>query len=135
VEADKGILEMKILVNVISSFVFFVQFISFVLNILNQEEPESTIESLYQYFYITTFLCSLCTVVFFVVTYNFNFKAQQKKVTNCLFLVITILGLYIPILQIFVLNDFVLTSCVLLIFDSYTLLKIMKNLVSKSDYN
>lgn len=135
-ETDKGFLDkMKIFVNVIASIVFVVQFISFFINVLNQKASESTMESLYHYFVITAFLCSICTIVIFGVMYNFNFKALHKKTTNYILLVITMLGLYIPILQIFVLNDFVLTSCVLLIFDSYTMLKIMNYLVPKSDEN
>lgn len=133
-ETDKGILdEMKIFVNVIVSIVFVVQFISFFINVLNQKAFESTMESLYHYFILTAFLCSICTIAIFGLMYNFNFKALQKIKTNYILLVITILGLFIPILQIFVLNDFVLTSCVLLIIDSYTIFKIMNNLVAQSD--
>lgn len=135
-EKDKGILiEMKILVNVIAAIVFVVHFISFVLNMLNQKEPESTIESLHHCILITAFLCSMCTVVFFVLIFNFNKKTLQKKITNYIFLLITMLGLYIPILQLFQFKDFLLTSCVLLIFDSYTLLTIINNLIPKSNEN
>ena len=135
-ETDKGFLiKMKIIVNVIASIVFIVQFISFFIIVLNQMAPESTMESLYYYFVLTASLCSICTIAIFGVIYNFNFKTLHKKKTNYIFLVITILGLYIPILQIYLLNDFVLASCVLLILVSYNMLKIMKNLVPKSDEN
>ena len=135
-ETDKGFLiKMKIIVNVIASIVFIVQFISFFIIVLNQKAPESTMESLYYYFVLTASLCSICTIAIFGVIYNFNFKTLHKKKTNYIFLVITILGLYIPILQIYLLNDFVLASCVLLILVSYNMLKIMKNLVPKSDEN
>lgn len=123
------------LVNVIAAIVFVVHFISFVLNMLNQEEPESTIESLYFCILIIAFLCSMCTVVFFVLIFNFNGKMLQKKKTNYIILLITMLGLYIPILQLFQFKDFLLTSCVLLIFDSYTLQAILNNLISKSNKN
>lgn len=126
---------MKIIVNVIASIVFIVQFISFFIIVLNQKAPESTMESLYYYFVLTASLCSICTIAIFGVIYNFNFKTLHKKKTNYIFLVITILGLYIPILQIYLLNDFVLASCVLLILVSYNMLQIMKNLVPKSDEN
>lgn len=135
-ETDKGFLiKMKIIVNVIASIVFIVQFISFFIIVLNQKAPESTMESLYYYFVLTASLCSICTIAIFGVIYNFNFKTLHKKKTNYIFLVITILGLYIPILQIYLLNDFVLASCVLLILVSYNMLQIMKNLVPKSDEN
>ncbi len=135
-ETDKGFLiKMKIIVNVIASIVFIVQFISFFIIVLNQKAPESTMESLYYYFVLTASLCSICTIAIFGVIYNFNFKTLHKKKTNYIFFVITILGLYIPILQIYLLNDFVLASCVLLILVSYNMLKIMKNLVPKSDEN
>lgn len=126
---------MKVFVNVIASIVFVVQFISFFLNVLNQEEVKNTIESMYHYFYITAYLCSLFTVVFFILVYNFTPKSLHQKVTNYIIIVVSILGLYIPILQLFELNDFVLTSFILLIFDSYTILKVLNNLLPKSNEN
>ena len=126
---------MKILINTVAFIAFIAQFFSFAFSALNQKKPESVIESLYNNFMFSAFLCSLITVAIFVVQYNFNFKLLKKKIPNCIFLVIVVLGIYIHVMQLLALNDFLLTSCILLLFDYYIMRKILSNLFSNSDAN
>lgn len=133
---DKGFLgKMKILINIVAFIAFIGQFFSFVFSALNQKKPESVIESLYNNFIFFAFLCSLITVVIFVVQYNFNFKLLKKKIPNCIFLVIAVLSIYIHVMQLLALTDFLLTSCILLLFDYYIMRKILSNLFSSSNTN
>lgn len=126
---------MKILINIVAFIAFVGQFFSFVFNALNQKKPECAVESVYDNFIFVAFLCSLITVGIFVVQYNFDFKLLKTKVANSFFLVITVLGIYIHVMQLIVLNDFLLTSCVLLLFDYYIMRKILSNLFPSSDLN
>lgn len=135
-DIDKKILgKMKILINTVAFIAFIGQFFSFAFSALNQKKPESAIDSVYNYYIFFAFLCSLITVVIFVVEYNFNFKLLKKKIPNYIFLVIVAVGIYIPIMQLLALNDFLLTSCILLLFDYYIMRKILSNLFSSSDAN
>ncbi|MPM24145.1 hypothetical protein SDC9_70626 [bioreactor metagenome] len=118
---------MKIVINTIAVIVLSVQFFSFVFNALNQKKPESTLDSLCNYFNVTALLCSLLSVVIFIALYNFNSKFLKKKLLNYIMLIIVLLGIYVHITQVFVLNDFVLTSCVLLLFDYYIMRNILKS--------
>lgn len=135
-DIDKKILgKMKILINIVAFIAFIGQFFSFAFSAINQKKPESAIESVYNYYIFFAFLCSLITVVIFVVEYNFNFKLLKKKIPNYIFLVIVALGIYIAVMQLLALNDFLLTSCILLLFDYYIMRKILSNLFSSSDTN
>lgn len=135
-DIDKKFLgKMKILINTVAFIAFIGQFFSFAFSAINQKKPESAIESVYNYYIFFAFLCSLITVVIFVVEYNFNFKLLKKKIPNYIFLVIVALGIYIPIMQLLALNDFLLTSCILLLFDYYIMRKILSILFSSSDAN
>ena len=126
---------MKILINIVAFIAFIGQFFSFAFSALNQKKPESAIESVYNYYIFFAFLCSLITVIIFVVEYNFNFKLLKKKIPNYIFLVIVAVGIYIPIMQLLALNDFLLTSCILVLFDYYIMRKILSILFSSSDTN
>ena len=122
---------MKIVINTIAVIVLSVQFFSFAFNALNLKKSESTLESLYNYFNFTALLCSLLSVVIFIAVYNFNSTFLKKRFPNCIMLIIALLGIYVHITQVFVLNDFVLTSCVLLLFDYYIMRNILNNLFFK----
>ena len=121
--------QMRITINLLALIVFVVQIISFVFNVLTLKKPKCTADALYNCFIFTAFLCSLLTVVIFVVQYNFNAMLLKKKSVNCLLLIIVMLGTYIHISQLFILNDFIIPSCILLLIDIYVLPKIMKNIV------
>lgn len=129
-ETDKGFFgKMKTVINIIAFIIFVGQFLSFIFNAFNLQEARSTKDSLYQFFFFTAFLCSLITVIIFVLMLNFDFKYLKRIITNSVFLVITLLGLYIHLLQLFKLKDFVLTSCVLIIMDCYIMHNILQNVV------
>ena len=113
-DIDKKFLgKMKILINTVAFIAFIGQFFSFAFSAINQKKPESAIESVYNYYIFFAFLCSLITVVIFVVEYNFNFKLLKKKIPNYIFLVIVALGIYIAVMQLLALNDFLLTSWII----------------------
>lgn len=122
---------MRIFINIIAIIAFIMQSISFVLNVLIQKKPECTIDSLYSYFVVTAFLCSVLVVVLFVILYNFDSMFLKIKILNCFFFLVGLLGTYIHVWQLFMHNDFVLTSFVLLLFDFYVFRKIVGNLLRK----
>lgn len=126
-------IKMKIIINIVASIVFIVQFVSFVFNALNLKKPGCTIDSLYNYFVIIAYLCSLFAVIIFAVQYNFKAKYLNNKLLNCIFLIIVMLGTYIHLSQLLLLKDFVLTSCILLLFDIYIIHKILRNLFIKQE--
>lgn len=117
---------MRILINIIAFITFVAQFISFVLNALTLRTPECVIDSLYIYFFILAYICSLITINVFVVLYNINFILHKKSIRNIL-ISIVILGVYIHIWQLMNLKDFMLISCILLFFDFY----IIRNLITR----
>lgn len=124
---------MKIIINIVTSIVFIVQFVSFVFNALNLKKPECSIDTLYNYFVIIAYLCSLFAVIIFAVQYNFKAKFLNNKLLNIVFLIIIMLGTYIHLSQLLLLKDFVLTSCILLLFDIYIIHKILRNLFIKQE--
>lgn len=114
---------MRIIINIVAFITFIVQFFSFVLNALTLKKPECFKEELYNYFIISALLCSLMTIVIFFVQYNCNVGIFKNKVIKCLSWLIVLLSAFTCIWQIFVLHDFILTSCVLLILDFYVIRK------------
>ena len=128
-ELDKEPSEkMKILINIIVVIVFIAQFCSFVFSALNQKKPENIIESLHNDVYFYAFLCSLMTIAIFAIQYNFKWELLKRRVTNCIFLVIALPGIYIHILELSSLNGFMLMACILLLFDYYIIYKILNYL-------
>ena len=125
---------MKLLINFFVVIVFIAQFFSFVFSALNQKKPESITESLHNDVYFYAFLCSLMTIAIFAIQYNFNWNLLKKRVTNCIFLVIVLPGIYIHILELLSLNGFMLIACILLLFDYYIIRKIL-NYLFKSKVN
>ena len=126
---------MRIFINIVAIIAFVMQSVSFVLNALIQKKPECTRDSLYSYFVVTAFLCSVLVVVIFVIMYNFDFKFLKNKNLNCFFCLVGLLGAYIHIWQLFMHNDFVLISFVLLLFDIYVFYKIQGNLIRRIEEN
>lgn len=124
---------MRIFINIIAIIAFVIQSFSFVLNVLIQKKPESTIDSLYSYFVVIASLCSVLVIVLFILLYNFDFKFLKTKILNCFFCIVGFLGTYIHIWQLFIHNDFVLTSFVLLIFDIYIFCKILSSFFNIND--
>lgn len=119
---------MRVLINIIACIVFGLQLFSFVLNALNMKKPETEIESLNNEFVLVAYICSLLYVPIFFVLYNFGLKFAKLKFLNIVFLGIMLLGGYVLCGQLFVLNDFILTSCVILLFNVYSLRKVLSYL-------
>lgn len=115
---------MRYFINFVAFGVFVTQFLSFAFSVLNLKEPEDEWGELYTFFIITAYLCSLLSIVLFALLYNFR-NRYKNRVLNCIFLVITILGGYVHILQIFKINDFIISSCILLLFDGYNVYRIL----------
>ena len=118
---------MKVIINTIAFITFLMQSIVFSFGALNQKKPKCTEELLYNYFVVLAFLCSLLTIVIFVVQYNLKNRMFEKKWINCILLIITILGIYINLYQLFVLTDFIITSFITLLFDVY----IIRNIINR----
>lgn len=112
-------IKMRLIINIVAFITFIAQLLSFALNALTFKKPESFKEELYIFFIFYAFLCSLMTIVFFFVQYNCNVEILKKKVVKCLSLVIVLPSVSICMGQIFVLHDFILTSCILLTFNIY----------------
>ncbi len=108
---------MRGIINTIAFITFLMQSIVFTFGVLNQKKPTCTEEMLYNYFIITALLCSLLTIVIFIVQYNFKNKILEIKWLNCLLLIITILGIYVNLYQIFERADFIIISFIMLLFD------------------
>lgn len=117
---------MRVLINIIACIVFGLQLFSFLLNALNMKKPET--ESLNNEFVLVVYICSLLSVPIFFVLYNFGLKFAKLKFLNIVFLGIMLLGGYVLCGQLFVLNDFILTSCVILLFNVYSLRKVLSYL-------
>jgi hypothetical protein len=116
---------MKLIINTVAFIAFVAQFFSFAFTALNLKKPASTSESLYNDFVLTAYICSLLSVAVFVIQYNFSFKFLRKKTVNIISLGIVALGGYIHFSQLFVLHDFIISSCILLLFDYYIIRKIL----------
>lgn len=116
---------MKIVINIIAFFVFIVQFFSFAFSALNQKEPECTKELLYSCFMLFAIFCSLITIPIFAILYNCKFKLLKERIPNYIILVIVLLGSYIHISQLLSLHNFIITSCILLLFDIYIIRKVL----------
>ena len=116
---------MKTIINIIACIAFGAQLFVSMFNDLNMKK-------LHNYFVLTAYICSLLSVPIFFMLYNFDFRFAKLKFCGIVFLGIILLGGYVLWGQLFVLNDFILTSCVILLFDVYSLRKIFGYLVSKT---
>ena len=123
---------MRYFINFVAFSVFITQFLSFAFSVLNLKEPEDEWGELYTFFLITAYLCSLLSIVLFTLLYNCGNK-YKGRVLNCIILVVTILGGYVHILQIFILNDFIISSCILLLFDGYIVYRTLSIILSNSN--
>lgn len=110
---------MRIVINIIALIVFVAQSVSFVLNALTLRKPECVTDSLYNFIFIIAFLSSLIAIIVFAVLYNLKFLLHKKKVLSYSLITIVILSIYIHIWHVLILKDFIMTSCVSLLFDYY----------------
>lgn len=117
----------RIIVNTVVIFVLGLQFASFVFNTFTMRKPETVSESLYQDFIIISSLCSEIAVFVFLLIYNFKWNFLKYKITKAIFLVIAILAAYIYLWQLFVKQDLIIVSSILLLIDCYVLYAILHN--------
>lgn len=124
---------MKKFVNTVAIIAFIIQSVAFVLNIFCMKKPEDNIAILWNYFAILLYLCSDIIVLVFILYYNYDFKMLKNKVLNFLIILTVMLAGYIHIWQIIVLRDFILTSCILVLFDIYIANKNIQNIINKEN--
>lgn len=130
-ETNKGILG-KMIINIIAFIILFEQCMFFIFSALNQSAPSNTMESLKNGFNFIAIFCSLITIIIFALLYNLGNKHLNKKGLNWLFLVITAVGVYVHISQLFIMCDFVFAASILLLFDCYIVRRTLNNLFHKS---
>ena len=123
---------MKTIINTIACIAFGAQLFVSMFDALNMKKPETEIELLHNDFMLAAYICSLLSVPIFFMLYNFDFRFEKLKFWGIVFLGIILLGGYVLWGQLFILNDFILTSCVILLFDVYSLRKIFGYFFSKS---
>lgn len=116
--------KMKTLINTIVFFAFVLQCISFSLSALTLKKPDNATESLYNSYVITAFICSLLSFAIFVIFYNCNFQLIKNRIFGIISLGIVLLGASINLKQLFVLHDFIFSSCICLLVDGYVIYKV-----------
>ena len=115
---------MKLLINTIVFIAFIMQFIAFFLGAFSLKKVENALTQILHEFHLVAYLCSLLVAIIFVVEYNY--RLNEKKSWNSILLIIALLAIYIHVSQIFVLNDFIVTSLILLVTDLYIILNSLK---------
>lgn len=118
---------MRLLINIIAFIALIVQIVFSVFNVLIMKRPETLHETLYNAFIFMSSICSNIVVLVFFLLYNFKYKCLKNRAINIGFLIIVILAVYIHIYQLFILNNMILTSCVLLLVDSYVVYGVLKH--------
>lgn len=126
---NQSFVKMKVLINIIAVIALIVQSIFSIFNILIMKHPETFSQSLYNDFVFISSLCSCIIVFIFLLLYNSKNIKLKNKIISIIFLIIATLATYIHINQLFVLNDMILTSVVLLLIDGYVVHAIWKNLL------
>lgn len=124
---------MKTFINTIAVIAFIIQSLSSVLNVLCMKKPEDDIAVLWDSFAILLYSCSDITVLVFILYYNFDFKILRNKMLNFLVILIVMLAGYIHVWQLIVLRDFIITSCILVLFDICIASKSIQNIIKKQD--
>ena len=117
---------MKRFINTIAGFSFIIQFFSCVLNVLSQRKASNVTDSLYNIFMSTAYVCSLFSVLIFLFYYNFDFKLLKKMYIKIISIAIVALGGYVYLFQLFVLQDFIFSSSILLFIAVLTIRKIIR---------
>lgn len=121
---------MKIIINIIASIVFVIQFAFSAFSMLSMQKPITFNEMLYNDFLLVALPCSCIIVLIFLLLYNLNCIFLKNRIINVFFLVVGILAIYIHFYQLFVLNDLILISVVLLLIDCIVIHWIIKNFIS-----
>ena len=118
---------MKLFINTIVFIAFIMQFIAFFLGVTSLKKAENTLTLILHEFHFVAYICSLLVAIIFFVVYNY--RMNEKKSLNSILLIIALFAIYIYTSQIFVLNDFIATSLILLTTDIYIILKSLKRIM------
>ena len=114
---------MRHIINILVSIATICQFFASVFNMLNMKKPETIEDSLYNDFVLIGCSCSFIIGLIFILTYNFRFKFLNSKTINLSFLVIVLFAVYVHIYQLFIQNDLMLVSGILLLVDIFVGIK------------
>ena len=119
---------MRHIINILVSIATICQFFASVFNMLNMKKPETIEDSLYNDFVLIGCSCSFIIGLIFILTYNFRYKFLNSKTINLSFLVIVLFAVYVHIYQLFIQNDLMLVSGILLLVDIFVGIKGAKQL-------
>ena len=114
---------MRHIINILVSIATICQFFASVFNMLNMKKPETIEDSLYNDFVLIGCSCSFIIGLIFILTYNFRCKFLNSKIINLSFLVIVLFAVYVHIYQLFIQNDLMLVSGILLLVDIFVGIK------------
>ncbi len=114
---------MRHIINILVSIATICQFFASVFNMLNMKKPETIEDSLYNDFVLIGCSCSFIIGLIFILTYNFRYKFLNSKTINLSFLVIVLFAVYVHIYQLFIQNDLMLVSGILLLVDIFVGIK------------
>ena len=114
---------MRHIINTLVSIATICQFFASVFNMLNMKKPETIEDSLYNDFVLIGCSCSFIIGLIFILTYNFRCKFLNSKTINLSFLVIVLFAVYVHIYQLFIQNDLMLVSGILLLVDIFVGIK------------
>lgn len=114
---------MRHVINILVSIATICQFFASVFNMLNMKKPETIEDSLYNDFVLIGCSCSFIIGLIFILIYNFRYKFLNSKAINFSFLVIVLFAVYVHIYQLFIQNDLMLVSGILLLVDIFVGIK------------
>lgn len=114
---------MRHIINILVSIATICQFFASVFNMLNMKKPETIEDSLYNDFVLIGCSCSFIIGLIFILIYNFRYKFLNSKAINFSFLVIVLFAVYVHIYQLFIHNDLMLVSGILLLVDIFVGIK------------
>ena len=114
---------MRHIINTLVSIATICQFFASVFNMLNMKKPETIEDSLYNDFVLIGCSCSFIIGLIFILIYNFRYKFLNSKAINFSFLVIVLFAVYVHIYQLFIQNDLMLVSGILLLVDIFVGIK------------
>lgn len=114
---------MRHIINILVSIATICQFFGSVFNMLNMKKPETIEDSLYNDFVLIGCSCSFIIGLIFILIYNFRYKFLNSKAINFSFLVIVLFAVYVHIYQLFIQNDLMLVSGILLLVDIFVGIK------------
>lgn len=128
-ETDKRYYKMRSFINILALIALIPQIGFSVFSALSMKKPETVYEKLYEYFILTSLLCSDIVVLIFFLIYNSRHKYLSNNIFSIISLIIAVFAAYVYIYQILFFNDMKLLSCVLLLIDGYVVYRVNKNIL------